>query len=72
MRKHVTVTIEITVHDAEQFAAAAKERAIADGVGEEDLSAYTAEDLITCAIMLFDPGVSPNGCQIEGSCADIC
>ena len=66
----IEVTLSMSIHDAEAFAAAAVARAIKDGVDEQDARAtYTPDDLRACAVMLLDPGVSPDGSQIEDSSA---
>jgi len=63
----VDVTIAITVDDEAAFRRAAHDRAVADELGQEEAETYLNADLTTvgeCAIMLLDPGVSPNGCSI--------
>lgn len=71
-RAQIELTLHLTVSDARAFVAAAVERAVAEGVGEEDARAtYTAENLGACAAMLLDPGVSPPGSQIEGSSSGV-
>lgn len=65
-----SITIEFEVHDEDAFRQAAQNRAIADGLEEAEAAAYLDEDkhsIGDCAVMLFDPGVSPDGCSILGS-----
>ncbi|MEY2152333.1 hypothetical protein AB7849_15615 [Rhodanobacter sp. 115] len=67
------ISICLTVHDESAFREAARDRALEDGLGDETANAYLDEEqhsLGQCAIMLLDPGVSPNGCQIIDSTAD--
>ena len=66
----VKVEIYLEVHDAEAFAAAARERAIQEGLGEEEAASYTTDNLEACAVMLLDPGVSPDGAEITSSSAE--
>lgn len=72
MKTYITLTIDIEIDDPEQFAAAARERAIAEGIDPNEAARdYTGDDdLNACAIMLFDPGVSPPGCTINSSSAE--
>lgn len=71
MRDQVTVSITIEIHDPEAFAMAALQRARDDGLDDADLeSTYSPDNLSACAIMLFDPGVSPPGCSIQDSSAE--
>lgn len=46
---------------------AAHDRAIKDGLGEEEAREYLKESADTCALMLLDPGASPEGLEIEES-----
>lgn len=71
-RAQVQVTLNLTVSEVQAFVAAAVERAIAEGVSEEDArETYTAENLGACAVMLIDPGMSPPGSQIEDSSSEV-
>ncbi len=71
-RAQVQVTLHLTVNDVQAFVAAAVERAIAEGVSEEDAGkTYTSENLGACAVMLIDPGMSPPGSQIEDSSSEV-
>jgi hypothetical protein len=68
----VAVTIFLDVNDADEFRRAARDRAIADNLGDEEASSYLdAEEtsLGQCAVMLLDPGISPNGSSIIDSAA---
>lgn len=67
----VSFTLELEIVDAEAFAAAARERALAEGLSGNDAAKYTANDLAACAVMLADPGVSPIGAKILDSSAEI-
>ena len=70
-KRSVSVTLYLTVDDAEAFAQAAVARAIEEGVDADDAaSTYTADALTDCARMLFDPGISPPGCEILDSSAE--
>lgn len=73
MSEYVTVTIAVRVHDARAFARAAQRRAIDDGIAgslrEARENGYSVRDLSACAQMLFDPGISPAGCEILESSA---
>lgn len=70
-RPMIEVSLLLTVHDPEAFAAAARKQAVADGITPEDAAEeYTADNLRACAQMLFDPGISPPGCSIEYSHAE--
>lgn len=65
-------TLDVTVNDEVALRRAAYERALADKLSEEEAQQYLDPDgaLADCVVMLFDPGVSPPGCQIEGSTAE--
>ena len=66
----VIVTIGLTVHDETAFRTAARNRALADGLDPEEAENYLDPDaysLGACAQMILDPGVSPDGAQIEYS-----
>jgi hypothetical protein len=69
----VTVAIDIEVFDEKVFRQKAKERALEDGLSEEDAAGYLDEEcqnIGACAQMLFDPGISPDGCEIIQSSAE--
>lgn len=69
----ITVTIAVRVHDKKAFVRAAQKRAINDGIAKTMREAreygYNTHDLPACAQMLFDPGISPDGCEILESSA---
>jgi len=65
MSTRITFTLDLTIHDAAQFRAAAAARAAQDGVHEFDTSCLCA-----CAQMLLDPGPGPDGSEILGSQAE--
>lgn len=68
----VRFSMEVRIVDAKAFVAAAVAKAIEDGVDEADAKAtYAVSNLGACAQMLFDPGVSPAGCEIEDSGAEL-
>lgn len=71
--EYITVTIAVRVYARATFARAAQLRAINDGVAttirEARKCGYTVHDLAACAQMLFDPGISPDGCEILESSA---
>lgn len=71
-----SVTISVTVHDKERLYKSALAHAMdEDGLGQEDADALLKPDgeisVSDCLIMLFDPGTSPDGCQIEDSAAEV-
>jgi hypothetical protein len=71
--KEISVTIYLRVHDEEAFRRAARDRALEDGVDEskcEDFLKASEKSLGECAIMLFDPGMSPDGADILDSVSD--
>ena len=73
--KATVITIEVSVylrvHDPKRFVAAAQYRAVEEGVDPDDaVDTYNEDDLGACARMLFDPGVSPPGCEILDSTAE--
>lgn len=66
----VAVTLHLTIHDAKDFRQAAYERALEDGLDEDDAKTFLdpeGKHLGECAVMLFDPGMSPQGCSIVDS-----
>lgn len=70
---NITISIDIEVTSEADFRQAARDKALEDGLGDEDAALYLDDDeksLGDCAVMLFDPGVSPNGCSIIQSHAD--
>lgn len=71
MRKTIEISILIEVHDVRDFVRAAREQARKDGLSEEEAKEYSARDLTGCAVMLFDPGMSPAGCTILDSSAEV-
>ncbi|AGG89079.1 MULTISPECIES: hypothetical protein [Pseudomonadota] len=67
-----SVTIFFELNDEKAFRQAACDRARADDLGEEEARSYLDAEETTigaCAIMLFDPGMSPPGCSIVDSSA---
>lgn len=65
--------LSLQVHDEAAFRQRAYEVAIESGLGEEVAKQYLNEEeqpLTACAVMIFDPGVSPAGCQIDCSSAE--
>ncbi|MGF6604758.1 hypothetical protein P3T23_009514 [Paraburkholderia sp. GAS448] len=72
-RTSISVTIELDVHDPAAFRQVAYKRALEDGLDEEDAKEYVDPkkmSLGACAIMILDPGVSPDGADIENSSSD--
>jgi hypothetical protein len=70
MKRGINVTVQLTVYDERAFRAAAQQRALDDGLSPKEAKTYlskTKQSLGECAQMLIDPGVSPDGCSIEGS-----
>lgn len=63
----IRVTLEIEVFDKDAFRNAAIEQAKKDGLEVGPDSGFDPDDISDCAKMIFDPGVSPPGCQIEES-----
>lgn len=64
------VSLSITVTDPEAFAAEARRIAVEGGLEGACVDVYSADNLTDCARMIFDPGVSPPGCQIHDSSAE--
>lgn len=61
----ITFTMTVKVSNPANFRKAAREQAEAEFVMFDD-------SLLTdCAVMLFDPGESPEGCMILSSSAEI-
>jgi hypothetical protein len=72
-RSSVSVTIELDVHDPTAFRRVAYNRALEDGLEEEQAKEYLDREKMSlgaCAIMILDPGVSPDGADIENSSSD--
>lgn len=70
MSTSVSITLHLTVHDSKEFRQAAHDRALTDGLDAETAQTFLnaeATSLGECAVMLFDPGMSPPGCSIEDS-----
>ncbi|MEY2117322.1 hypothetical protein [Rhodanobacter sp. FW106-PBR-R2A-1-13] len=68
-----SITLFFQLHDEQAFRQAAHERALTDGLNAEEALSYLDPEKSTvgaCAIMLFDPGVSPPGCSITDSSTD--
>lgn len=76
MSLYVTLTLELEITDAEEFRAAAISSYTATNPNptDEELEDFfgTVEEpnLSGCARELFDPGVSPDGCEIQDSSAE--
>ncbi|MBB5546527.1 hypothetical protein A8H39_00120 [Paraburkholderia fungorum] len=72
-RASISVTIELDIHDPAAFRHAAYKRALDDNLGEDEAKEYLDAEktsLGACAIMILDPGVSPDGASIENSSSD--
>jgi hypothetical protein len=75
MKRYATcaVTIHLNVTDPEKLFTAALDRALENGLSEEDArSELRTEDGVNignCARILLDPGISPDGCEILDSTA---
>lgn len=68
-----TFTLYLSVHDETALRKAAETRALDDGMTPEEAAEYLDEakqSITDCIVMLFDPGESPDGCQIEQSSAE--
>jgi len=73
------VIIDVTVHDEDTLFNAALERCCGDNgqcaTAHDDAFAMLKPggdiDVSACLQMLFDPGVSPPGCQIEQSLVEV-
>lgn len=67
---NVTVSISLRITCESTFRKAAHDRALADGLPEETAEEYLQQgeneihSLGNCAVMLLDPGISPEGSQI--------
>ena len=76
MADYVTLTLELEITDAGTFrdTAIASYRADNPNATDEELEDFfgTAEEpnLGGCARQLFDPGESPDGCEIQDSSAE--
>jgi hypothetical protein len=67
------VSIYLSVTDEVAFRRSAYGQALADGLDSATASAYldaAATSLTAAAVMVFDPGVSPPGCEIRESVAE--
>ena len=65
--------MDLNVHDEQAFREAAKAQALKDGLSVEGADEFLDEEkqsLGDCAVMLIDPGISPDGADIVGSCAE--
>ena len=75
-KAHVQVTVDVTIHDPQEFWDAAFQRLQSENgtSSAEDAAEYLGSrdepDLAKCAQMLIDPGASPAGCEIEQSHAE--
>lgn len=70
---NVSVTIELNVHDPAAFRQVAYNRALKDGLDEEQAKEYLDPEKMSigaCGIMILDPGASPDGADIENSSSD--
>lgn len=76
MSNTYTVNIEVRVHNAAQLYESAMHRAVVvDGMDKEEAEALLQPhsneiDVEACLIMLFDPGLSPEGTNIIQSSVD--
>jgi len=62
-----TGQIHLRITCQQDFRRSARDRALSDGLSQEEAARYLDDDEMSlgeCAAMLFDPGLSPNGCQI--------
>lgn len=69
----IDVHLSLKVYDEQAFRSAARVRALDDNLSDGDAAEYlsaAAKSLGDCAVMLFDPGLGPDGCSIleSGSC----
>lgn len=72
-KTYISITIDISVHDAEAFRLAARYQAIRDGEETDEANSYLdaeQQSLSDCAVMIFDPGMC-EGCNIEQSSAEV-
>ncbi len=63
----VTVSIDLRVWNEASFRRAAELQALKDGANKAEAKQYRYRkrtSLGECAQMLFDPGLSPDGCEI--------
>ena len=70
----VEVSLYLRIHDEEEFRQAAYERALQDGLSEDEALRYKdLEDMSLgdCARMLVDPGTGPAGCEVLDSSAEV-
>lgn len=73
-RSSVSVTIDLDVYDPAAFRRVAYNRALEDGLDEEQASEYLDPDKMSlgeCAAMILDPGASPDGASIECSSSEV-
>lgn len=72
---NLTISIDLGVSDIGAFRQSAYNRAIQDGLSHAEASDFLLVDeeaegyksLGECAVMVIDPGESPDGCEIYGS-----
>ncbi len=62
-----TVTLYWHASDLEELRRAASARALKDGLGDEEAATYLTASARECALMLLDPGTSPDGLEIDES-----
>ena len=70
----ITFTLALKVDEESQFRQRAYEQALAEHLEDDEAKTYLDSDetsLTQCAIMIFDPGVSPLGCSIQESSAEV-
>ena len=70
---NVHFEMDLNVYDEKEFRAAARERALKDGLSTDAADEFLDEEkqsLGDCAVMLIDPGTSPDGADIVGSSAE--
>ena len=63
----LTLQIHLRISDEREFRQAARDRALVDGCTAAEAATYLNKrrtSLGQCGAMLFDPGTSPDGCQI--------
>jgi len=68
MPHSIQFCLNLVIHDEAAFRQRAYTVAIESGLDEEDAKEYLDEEvqpITACVVMIFDPGTSPPGCQID-------
>jgi hypothetical protein len=66
MARDYTISLDVTVHDPDEVIKAARQRYLDETTNATD-SETIVPDVEAALRFLFDPGVSPPGCEINDS-----